>query len=248
MPVHDWGKVPAGIFHDFHSSWITHLKEGLNAGVLPRGYYAMSEQVVSRRQGDVLTLGEADTATSRGGHVVTDTAPAVGVRARPARRIVNVAPRRRRIVVRHISDKRVVAVIEIVSPANKDRRDSVAELAGKIVDLLLTDVQVLLIDLFPRGRADPRGMHGAVWAYFDRVKYQPPPEIPFILASYHWDDGPEVFLESLGVGERLPDMPLFLSRERYVLAPLERTYMQTYRAIPADLRAEYEAAMSNGAP
>jgi hypothetical protein len=56
MAVHDWTRVDAGTFHDFHSAWITHLKEALNGGVLPAGYYAMSEQWAGRSVADVLTL------------------------------------------------------------------------------------------------------------------------------------------------------------------------------------------------
>lgn len=44
MPIHDWTRVIAGVCHDFHNRWITHLAESLNAGVLPAGYYALSEQ------------------------------------------------------------------------------------------------------------------------------------------------------------------------------------------------------------
>ena len=35
MPVHDWTRVIAGTFHDFHQGWITHLKEALNNTILP---------------------------------------------------------------------------------------------------------------------------------------------------------------------------------------------------------------------
>src|SRR3954470_5769051 len=56
MPVHDWTRVDAGTFHAFHTSWLTHLMEALNAGRLPEGYYALSEQVATRMQTDVLTL------------------------------------------------------------------------------------------------------------------------------------------------------------------------------------------------
>jgi hypothetical protein len=41
MPVHDWSRVSAGVFHDFHNTWIVELKNALNGGVLPCGYYAM---------------------------------------------------------------------------------------------------------------------------------------------------------------------------------------------------------------
>ncbi len=44
MPVHDWTRVEAGVFHDFHNAWISELRGALNEGLLPTGYYAMSEQ------------------------------------------------------------------------------------------------------------------------------------------------------------------------------------------------------------
>jgi hypothetical protein len=58
MPVHDWTRVKAGIFHDFHNAWITHLKETPNAGLLPTGYYALGEQHAGRIVTDILTLHE----------------------------------------------------------------------------------------------------------------------------------------------------------------------------------------------
>jgi hypothetical protein len=45
MPIHDWTKVGAVIFHDFQSCWIHILKRELNDGLLPSGYYAISERV-----------------------------------------------------------------------------------------------------------------------------------------------------------------------------------------------------------
>ena len=56
MPVHDWTRVEAGMFHDFHNAWITELRNALNGGLLPRDYYALGEQHVGRFVTDVLTL------------------------------------------------------------------------------------------------------------------------------------------------------------------------------------------------
>ena len=39
-------RVDAGTFHDFHAGWITHLKEVLNGGGLPPGFFALAEQVL----------------------------------------------------------------------------------------------------------------------------------------------------------------------------------------------------------
>src|SRR5262249_52888307 len=56
MPVHDWTRVDAGIFHDFHTVWIGQIRTVLNDGLLPQGYYALAEQHAGRSIADVLTL------------------------------------------------------------------------------------------------------------------------------------------------------------------------------------------------
>src|SRR5215475_745264 len=64
MPVHAWTRVTAGTFHDFHNAWITELRNALNGGVLPAGYYALGEQRSGDVSPDVLTL-HAETAPPR---------------------------------------------------------------------------------------------------------------------------------------------------------------------------------------
>jgi hypothetical protein len=46
MPVHDWTKVPPGIFHDFHVGWIVALSRVLNNGGLPEDCCAMLEPAI----------------------------------------------------------------------------------------------------------------------------------------------------------------------------------------------------------
>lgn len=45
MPIHDWTRVDAGVFHSFYLGWISMLKKPLNNGLLPPDYYALAEQV-----------------------------------------------------------------------------------------------------------------------------------------------------------------------------------------------------------
>ena len=52
MPVHDWTRVYAGLFHHFHQRWVQALCDRLNTGDLPPGYYALSEQYVLRAGAD----------------------------------------------------------------------------------------------------------------------------------------------------------------------------------------------------
>src|SRR5207244_8974905 len=79
--------------------------------------------------------------------------------------------RRRTLAIRHVRGHRLVALLEIVSPANKDRVGTVEELFAKVIEALDLGIQVLLVDLFPPSRHDPQGMHGYVWNSFDEGRY-----------------------------------------------------------------------------
>jgi len=56
MPVHDWTRVDAGLFHDFHQGWAVTLCNALNGGGLPPEYFALVEQRIRGPIPDVLTL------------------------------------------------------------------------------------------------------------------------------------------------------------------------------------------------
>ena len=92
---------------------------------------------------------------------------------------------------------------------------------------------MLLVDLFPPGRHDPQGMHAAIWERFDDEPYRLPPDELFTLASYAAGPCTTAYLEHLAVGAVLPEMPLFLTSDRYVNVPLEATYAAAYRGLPA---------------
>ena len=56
MPIHDWTRVDAGLYHDFHQSWTVAIRNALNAGLLPDDYFAMVEQKTGGPEPDVVTL------------------------------------------------------------------------------------------------------------------------------------------------------------------------------------------------
>ena len=248
MPVHDWTRVDAGIFHDFHNAWITELRNALNGGILPDDYYALAEQHAGRSVPDVLTLhasrpnGESSSFPPSGpGTAVLETPPKV---QRMLTAVETYRQRRRTLAIRHISGDRLVALLEIVSPANKDRRLSVRVFVAKVLEALHLGIHVLLLDLLPPSKRDPRGMHGAVWNYFDEEPYDLPVEKPLTLASYAAGSPVHAYVEHLKINAPLPDMPLFLHSDRYILVPLEATYQATYRGVPARWRNVLERRSS----
>src|SRR5207237_2771941 len=85
MPIHDWTRVDAGLFHAFHHGWIEELARALNRSVLPPDYFALPEQNIRGPIPDVLTLELAagkDEPAESGGVSVAVCAP----RARLTRR------------------------------------------------------------------------------------------------------------------------------------------------------------------
>src|SRR5687768_17390393 len=126
MPMHDWMTVEAGIFHAFHTTWMSEIQKRLNAGLLPRGYYALAEQHAGRYVADVLTLHASPEPLEPWPPPPPDTGGIALAEAPPrVQRITTLEPvvltRRRSLAIRHVSGHRLIALIEIVSRANKDR-------------------------------------------------------------------------------------------------------------------------------
>lgn len=245
MPIHDWTKVEAGIFHDFHHAWTEEIKRALNHGLLPPDYYALAEQIAGGYGPDVLTLeGPTESASSgsdpsQGGIALATAHPKVSYRAKTEADIY--AAKANRVVVRHVSGHRVIAVIEIVSPGNKRTRPALRTFAEKAAELLRGGVHLLVIDLFPPGPRDPHGIHRVIWTELDECDFTLPPDRPLTLASYMGGPSQEAFIEPIGRGASLPEMPLFLSAQTYVPVPLEATYQSAWEAVPAIWKKALEA-------
>jgi hypothetical protein len=242
MPVHDWTRVDAGLFHDFHQSWAVEIKNALNGGVLPADYLAPVEQRIGGPIPDVLTLQRPGGPRPPAGGVATAPAPA----ARAVRRARGGAYARRanRVVVRHRYGE-VVAVIEIVSPGNKANAAEFRAFVRTAADLVAGDVNLLVVDLFPPGKHDAERVHEAVWAELagddDDAAGELPADEPLTLAAF--DAGSRVmYAEAAAVGAPLPDVPVFLRPEFHVPVPLERTYNATWGHYPAALRELLEGA------
>jgi hypothetical protein len=141
--------------------------------------------------------------------------------------------KRRTIAIRHVTGHRVVALVEIVSPANKDRKAHVTTFVNKMVAALQLGIHVLLIDLFPPGRHDPNGLHGAVWDRFEPdEKNAPPDDRPFALAAYTGSKPAKAYVSFVALGAVLPPVPLFLTAERFVNLELEPGYTEAYTGLP----------------
>ena len=229
MPIHDWTRVDAGLFHAFHHDWITILSRALNAGVLPPDYFALPEQSIRGPVPDVLTLelpSGRDEPNGTGSGLAVALAPP---RTRLVRRAEEKIYVRKadRIAVRH-RHGHIVAVVEIVSPGNKASKNGLQEFVEKTSKLIAQGIHLLVIDLFPPSKRDPQGIHKAIWDQFEDEDFALPADQRLTLAAYDAGPPPAAYVEFVAVGDTLPDMPLFLKPEFYVPAPLEETYRITW--------------------
>jgi Protein of unknown function (DUF4058) len=246
MPIHEWSRVFDGAFHDFHHVWIGELRNALNGGILPPDYYAMAEQIVGPTVPDVLTLQHTERPGNgfsgepvAGAIAVATAAPRVSVCENIEAE--SYAHRQRSVVVRHVSDDRIIAVIEILSRGNKASYNEVRAFLLKAVDLIARGQHVLLVDLQPRTPRDPDGVHALICAEFGGVSTPGPADKPLTLVAY--DAGPPKtsYVEPVAVGDVLSDMPLFLAPGWYISVPLERTYQAAYQGVPRRFREVLDA-------
>ncbi len=239
MPIHDWTRVRPNRFHDFHQSWTIAIRNALNAGLLPSGYFAMVEQRAGGPEPDVITLALDPPAKPESGGSAVDLKP-------PQTRFVTrteaegYARKANRITVRH-PDGDVVAVLEIVSPGNKDSRHAIRAFARKAVEFLHAGVNLLIVDLFPPGRRDPQGIHKVIWDRLHEEPFTLPPDKPLTLAAYALSTETVAYIDPVAVGDVLPDMPIFLTGDRYILCPLEATYQTAWEQFPAPLKGPLES-------
>jgi len=125
--------------------------------------------------------------------------------------------------------RRLVAAVELVSPANKDRPDNRQDFVGKCAGLLKQQVSVAIVDVVTDRRAN---------LYFDLLELidQTDPSIvqnlPSIYASScRWTRSKELgrfqtWTRPLAIGSPLPTLPLWLTPDLAIPLELEATYEQ----------------------
>lgn len=232
MGLHDWRRVTDNVFHTFHYGWLWNLAGLLNAQVLPPGYVARPEEYVGPYEADVLTLHSGVPAPPSGGG---------GTALEP---VLTLSPPRlrlgkeRRIAIHSARDERRVAIIEVVSPGNKDSARRAAHLQSKLIDALESGLHVVVIDVLP-----PTGVCASFPGAVARAlgATDEPRLGERHAASFEVQLDPlrlNLYGRDLTLGRPLPDdVPLFLLDGARVALPLERSYEATVAMLSAADRA-----------
>jgi hypothetical protein len=130
--------------------------------------------------------------------------------------------------------RRLVAAVEIVSPANKDRPETRRVFVAKCAALLQQQVSVAIIDLVTTRHfnlyVDLLGMIGQG---DPSLGPEPPPLYAAACRRRRGADGwcLETWAHGLAVGQPLPTLPLWLADNRAVPLELDASYEETCRLL-----------------
>jgi hypothetical protein len=136
------------------------------------------------------------------------------------------------LVFRMLGGRHLVAAVELVSPANKDRPETRQAFVSKVASYLHDGVSVLVVDVVTERRAN---LHNEVVRFVggpDDLLLPSDTELyaaayrPVIRADVRDID---VWHSAFAVGDPLPTMPLRLIADYFVPVELEATYTEALR-------------------
>ncbi len=235
MPLRDHFHPPLDeelSWEPFHSAWINTIVRHLNGGLLPERYRAQPQAHLGGQvEVDVGTFQKSRPAPAAAPG--NGTATAVWAPAKPTRTLaiefsdqdvfeVRVQDRRRA--------SRLVAAIELVSPANKDRPASRRAFAIKCASYLQQNVSVVIVDVVTE-------RHDDLYAeLLELLRQESTPgwagEPPlYAVACRTFKEGEiwqmDAWTEPLHLGGVLPTLPLWLASDLALPLELEASYEET---------------------
>jgi hypothetical protein len=231
MPLLDHFHPPLSLqrhWESFHTTWAGTLADSLNEDWLPPGYFA-EEQVTfgGRVEIDVATFGTEELAGLPPDNGGIATLPKTWTAPPPTQTFPVVWLDE--LSVRIYSSEggpQLVAAVELVSPANKDRPDSRRAFVAKCAAYLHQRLSLVVVDVVTSRMAD---LHRELLTALTASAAVSPPSQPLFAAAYRSlrpDEQPvvECWHEPLAVGDPLPRLPLFLTPDLAVPLDLELTY------------------------
>ena len=217
----------------FHSTWASSIAHQLNDQLLPPRYFAEPHVRWGRQvEIDVATFDQEVAGSADEGGVTT----AVWSPPRPAMTAnvdfaeIDVAEIQ---VVNDEAGPTLVAAIELVSPANKDRPSHRKAFAIKCAGYLQKGVSVVIVDIVTSRTAN---LHNELLQLLQvsmesPTSLQPLYAVAFRVHGTGDDCVLDAWPELLGIGSRLPTLPLWFSEETSLPLDLDESYLATCQSL-----------------
>jgi hypothetical protein len=241
MPLRDHFRPPLAdrrSWEGFHGGWPMMIVDALNRR-LPQRYVAEPQvHLGSAIEIDVATYGEGEAPTpAAGGGEDGGASTAIWAPPRPTLAVATDPPAPREYAVRVYdtrSGRRLVAAVEIVSPANKDRPEHRRAFVAKCATLLQEGVCVAIVDVVTTRASNLYSDLLDFLGQVDPSLADGPP--PLYAAACRWARNEdswtlEAWAHPLALGRPLPTLPLWLAEDLAVPLDLEQSYEETCRIL-----------------
>lgn len=238
MPLFDHFHPPLFPHHhweSFHSNWATRIADGI-AVLLPPDFQV--EEHTHAGPGfeiDVATYeakSTPDDSSAAGPALATRASPAyappVPDGAMPAALIDTFSVR----VFSTAEGLTLVAVIELVSPGNKDRRANRRAFAAKCASYLAQGVSLIVVDIVTSRRAN---LHNELMRLMEAApELDFPDEVTLYAAAYcpvrrSEQEEIDYWRRPLALGAPLPTLPLRLTGDQFVPVDFDAAYQEACR-------------------
>jgi Protein of unknown function (DUF4058) len=242
MPLRDHFRPPLDditSWESFHGQWPAMIVIALSRTLPPRYVAGPRVHLGSFFEIDVSALEKDEPAASlpATGADGSGVATAVWAPPRPTFAVVTDLPDQDEYEVRVYDTRRhrrLVAAVEIVSPANKDRPEHRRTFVAKCAALLQQRVSVAIIDLVTTRQFNLYGDLLELIGQTDPALAPEPP--PLYATACRWtgqDDAWhfETWNHPLDLGQPLPTLPLWLADDLAVPLELEASYEETCRIL-----------------
>ncbi|HYV39999.1 MAG TPA: DUF4058 family protein [Gemmataceae bacterium] len=240
MPLRDHFRPPLDDetqWEGFHGGWPMMIVASLTRKLPPRYVAAPRVHLGTSVEIDVAAYEKDSTPTINGNNGNGGIATAVWAPPKPTLAVTTDLPALDEYEVKVYDTKRgrrLVAAIELVSPANKDRPEHRTAFVAKCIALLENRVYVAIVDLVTT-------RHFNLYSeLLETIKETDPclgPEPPSIYAAAcnARKTGEKWLLEgwanALALGKPLPTLPLCLAEDLVVPLDLEESYEETCRIL-----------------
>ncbi len=243
MPLRDHFRPPVSkrsSWEGFHGGWPMRIVEEL-APLLPDGFVAEPRvHLGSYYEIDVCTFEQSEDADpvsrfTRELNVAIATAPEAP--PEPTLTLDTEFPEEYSYEVLIFDlerDRRLVAAVEIVSPANKDRPESRQLFLAKCYNLLRQDVCLSIVDLVTIRQFNFYTELLAMLRRRDPAFSPPAPPIYAVTCRKRKVDQQtklDMWSHPLALGQPLPSLPVWLSETQNLTLDLEASYEETCRVL-----------------
>jgi hypothetical protein len=215
---------PRRHWESFHVNWAGAMADALNEHLLPEGYFAEEHAHAGARiEIDVATFADEPVAESDGAVATRTYAPPKPTLSVPAAFPDEFEVR----VYESEGGARLVAAIELISPANKDRKAHRRAFASKCAGYLSQGIALIVIDVVTSRQAN---LHRDIMRFLGhKIHSGLPDQTELYTVAYRpivrKNEAIDIWARPLSVGKKLPTLPLALNAELCLPIDLESTYM-----------------------